>query len=83
VSEKETQLLLAEQEMDRVQLCLDTSVKAKARALSALDSAQRKAFDLRAKLCSLRRKTVSRLAVAERIYGFRRRERFIFTGLAC
>ncbi|KAG2315280.1 hypothetical protein Bca52824_018402 [Brassica carinata] len=50
VSEKETQLLLAEQEMDRVQLCLDTSVKAKARALSDLDSAQRKAFDLRAKL---------------------------------
>ncbi|CAN7132266.1 unnamed protein product [Brassica rapa subsp. narinosa] len=50
VSEKETQLLLAEQEMGRVQLCLDTSVKAKARALSALDSAQRKAFDLRAKL---------------------------------
>ncbi|KAJ4881095.1 putative WEB family protein [Raphanus sativus] len=50
VSEKETQLLLAEQEMDRVQLCLDTSVKAKAKALSDLDSAQRNAFDLRAKL---------------------------------
>ncbi|KAJ0251250.1 putative WEB family protein [Hirschfeldia incana] len=50
VSEKETQLLLAEQEMGRVQLCLDTSVKAKAKALSDLDSAQRQAFDLRAKL---------------------------------
>ncbi|KAG2315279.1 hypothetical protein Bca52824_018401 [Brassica carinata] len=50
VSEKETQLLLAEQEMNRVQLCLDTSVKAKAKALSDLDSAQRNAFDLRAKL---------------------------------
>ncbi|XP_056848617.1 putative WEB family protein At4g17210 [Raphanus sativus] len=50
VSEKETQLLLAEQEMNRVQLCLDTSVKAKAKALSDLDSAQRNASDLRAKL---------------------------------
>lgn len=50
VSDKETQLLLAEQEMDRVQLCLDGSVKARARALSDLDSAQRKAADLRAKL---------------------------------
>ena len=38
-AEKETQLLLAEQEMERVQLCLDTSVKAKAKALSDLDSA--------------------------------------------
>ncbi|KAG2315281.1 hypothetical protein Bca52824_018403 [Brassica carinata] len=36
--------------MNRVQLCLDTSVKAKAKALSDLDSAQRNAFDLRAKL---------------------------------
>ncbi|KFK32197.1 hypothetical protein AALP_AA6G210000 [Arabis alpina] len=50
VLDKETQLLIAEQEMDRVQLCLDGSVKAKARALSDLDSAQRKAADLRAKL---------------------------------
>ncbi|XP_010434706.1 PREDICTED: putative WEB family protein At4g17210 [Camelina sativa] len=50
VSEKETQLLLAEQEMDRVKLCLDGSVAAKARALSDLDSAQRKAADLRVKL---------------------------------
>ncbi|KAG5406651.1 hypothetical protein IGI04_012770 [Brassica rapa subsp. trilocularis] len=49
-AEKETQLLLAEQEMERVQLCLDTSVKAKAKVLSDLDSAQRKAADLRAKL---------------------------------
>ncbi|KAF3488303.1 hypothetical protein F2Q69_00056856 [Brassica cretica] len=49
-AEKETQLLLAEQEMERVQLCLDTSVKAKAKAFSDLDSAQRKASDLRAKL---------------------------------
>ncbi|CAN8231691.1 unnamed protein product [Cochlearia groenlandica] len=48
--EKETQLLLAEQEMDRVKICLDVSVKAKAQALSDLDSAQRKAADLRAKL---------------------------------
>ncbi|EOA18525.1 hypothetical protein CARUB_v10007080mg [Capsella rubella] len=50
VSEKETQLLLAEQEMDRVKLCLDGSVAAKARALSDLDSAQRKAADLRVKI---------------------------------
>ncbi|XP_010440041.1 PREDICTED: putative WEB family protein At4g17210 [Camelina sativa] len=50
VSEKETQLMLAEQEMDRVKLCLDGSVAAKARALSDLDSAQRKAADLRVKL---------------------------------
>ncbi|ESQ55714.1 hypothetical protein EUTSA_v10024903mg [Eutrema salsugineum] len=50
VLDKETQLLLAEQEMDRVKLCLDDSVKAKAQALSDLDSAQRKAADLRAKL---------------------------------
>ncbi|KAL1194601.1 putative WEB family protein [Cardamine amara subsp. amara] len=50
VSDKETQLLLAEQEMERVKLCLDGSVAAKARALSDLDSAQRKAAELRAKL---------------------------------
>ncbi|KAF3603394.1 hypothetical protein F2Q69_00034334 [Brassica cretica] len=50
VPDKETQLLLAEQEMNRVHLCLDSSVKAKARALSDLDSAQRKAADLRDKL---------------------------------
>lgn len=50
VSDKETQLLLAEQEMDRVKLCLDGSVAAKARALSDLDSAQRKAADLRVRL---------------------------------
>lgn len=37
-------------EMDRVHLCLDSSVKAKARALSDLDSAQQKASDLIAKL---------------------------------
>ncbi|CAH8343017.1 unnamed protein product [Eruca vesicaria subsp. sativa] len=50
VSEKETQLRLAEQEMIRVQLRLDTSVKSKAKAVSDLDSAQRNASDLRAKL---------------------------------
>ncbi|KAH0942193.1 hypothetical protein HID58_001830 [Brassica napus] len=50
VPDKETQLLLAEQEMNRVHLCLDSSVKAKARALSDLDSTQQKAADLRDKL---------------------------------
>uniref|UniRef100_A0A0D3A7E2 protein-serine/threonine phosphatase n=1 Tax=Brassica oleracea var. oleracea TaxID=109376 RepID=A0A0D3A7E2_BRAOL len=50
VPDKETQLLLAEQEMNRVHLCRDSSVNAKARALSDLDSAQRKAADLRDKL---------------------------------
>ncbi|VYS63001.1 unnamed protein product [Arabidopsis thaliana] len=54
VSDKEMQLLLAEQEMDRVKICLDGSVAAKAQALSDLDSAQRKAADLRVKLESIK-----------------------------
>ncbi|KAJ4912467.1 putative WEB family protein [Raphanus sativus] len=54
-SEMETPLMGMEtpprsSEMDRVHLCLDSSVKAKARALSDLDSAQHKASDLMAKL---------------------------------
>ncbi|XP_010530080.1 PREDICTED: putative WEB family protein At4g17210 [Tarenaya hassleriana] len=50
MSEKETQLMLAEQEMERVQQSLETSQAAKARALTDLESAQRRAVNLRAKV---------------------------------